>query len=118
MNTDESDEMKKFFFFLPFLIEFFLDDEKFICFFSPLCFPQKNTNLSLSVCVVLLYYTLYKKRARGGVKLFFSRFYNRIELLSLFFSDRGEKDRERKERTLLLLNKRFLRFCLRENETK
>ena len=108
---------KNFFFFLPLLIEFFLDDEKFICFFSPLCFPQKNTNLSL-VCVVLLYYTLYYKRARGGVKLFFSRFYNRIELLSLFFSDRGEKDRERKERTLLLLNKRFLRFCQRENETK
>jgi len=53
--------MKKFFFFLPLLIEFFLEDEKFMLF-SPLCFPQKNTNLSLS-CVVLLYYTLYKKRA-------------------------------------------------------
>ena len=75
--------------------------------FSPLWFPQKNTNLSLSR-VVLLYYTLYKKRARGGVKLSFSRFYNRIELLSLFFSDRGEKDRERKERTLLLLKSVFV----------
>jgi len=72
---------------------------------------KKHKSLSL-VCVVLLYHTLYKKRARGGVKLFFSRFYNRINLLSLFFSDRGEKDRERNKERILLLLKRFLRFCL------
>ena len=103
---------KKFFFFLlPFFIEFFLDDEKFIRFFSPFGFLKK-TQISLSLsCVVLLYNTLYKKRARGGVKLFFSRFYNRINLLSLFFSDRGEKDRESKEEDSFAFKKRF-RFCL------
>ena len=85
------DDEKKISFFFPFL-DFFLDAWWKIHAFSPLWFPQKNTSLSLScVCVVLLYYTLYKKRARGGVKLFFSRFYNRIKLLSLFFSERRER---------------------------
>ena len=82
-------------------------------FISPPFVFLKKTQKALSLSrVVLLYNTLYKKRARGGVKLFFSRFYNRIELLSLFFSDRGEKDRERNKERILLLLKRFLRFCL------
>ena len=86
--------------------------------FSPLCFPQKNTNLSLSRVLFFFIITLYKKRARGGVKLFFSRFYNRIELLSLFFSDRGEKDRERKEEDSFAFKQKVSSFLSRENETK
>ena len=73
-----------------------MHDEKFMLFL-PFGFLKK-THLSLSrVCVVLLYYyTLYKKRARGGVKLFFSRFYTRIKLLSLLFGEERKTERATK----------------------
>ena len=108
-NARRRDE-KILLFSSSFLIEFFLDDEKFIRFFSPLVSSKKHKSLSL-VCVVLLYYTLYKKRARGGVKLFFSRFYNRIELLSLLFSERRERQSAQRREDSFAFKKRF-RFCL------
>ena len=59
-NSEKRDEEKILLFSSSFLIEFFLDDEKFI-HFSPLCFPQKNTNLSLS-CVLFFFITRFIKR--------------------------------------------------------
>jgi len=60
-NSEKRDEEKILLFSSSFLIDFFLDDEKFICFFSHCCFPQKNTNLSLSR-VLFFFITRFIKR--------------------------------------------------------
>ena len=66
------------------------------CFFSPLNSSKTHISLSLSlscVCVLFFFSIRFIKREleEEGVKLFFSRFYNGIKRLSLFFSERRER---------------------------
>ena len=116
-------EMKKFSFFFLLFFDwiFFVWTMKNSCISLPFVFLKKTQIISRVVSLSKIR-TLYES-AWGGVKrfsitlLFFSRFYNRIELLSLLFSDRGEKDRAQQREDSFAF-KKVSSFLSRENETK